>query len=78
MSTVRVRSLDNQLNVEVADDGIGGADLSRGSGLNGLADRIATLGGKLHIESGAGRGTRLAAEIPLGDGAGGSRTLSRS
>jgi signal transduction histidine kinase len=68
--TVRVRSIDGQLNVEVADDGIGGADLSRGSGLNGLADRIATLGGKLHIESGAGRGTRLAAEIPLGDEAG--------
>ena len=67
--TVRVRSLDNQLNVEVADDGIGGADLSRGSGLNGLADRIATLGGKLLIESGAGRGTRLAAEIPLDGGA---------
>jgi signal transduction histidine kinase len=67
--TVRVQSLDGQLNVEVADDGIGGADLSRGSGLNGLADRIATLGGKLLIESGAGRGTRLAAEIPLDGGA---------
>jgi signal transduction histidine kinase len=76
--TVRVRSLDNQLKLEVADDGIGGADLSRGSGLNGLADRIATLGGTLKIESGAGRGTRLAAEIPLDDEAGGSRTLSRS
>jgi signal transduction histidine kinase len=68
--TVRVRSDDNQLNVEVADDGVGGADLSRGSGLNGLADRIATLGGTLHIESGAGSGTRLAAELPLDDEAG--------
>jgi signal transduction histidine kinase len=71
--TVRVRSIDRQLNVEVADDGIGGADLNRGSGLNGLADRIAILGGKFHIESDVGRGTRLAAEIPLDDEAGGSR-----
>jgi signal transduction histidine kinase len=68
--TVRVRSDDNQLNVEVADDGVGGADLSRGSGLNGLADRIATLGGILHIKSGPGSGTRLAAELPLDDEAG--------
>jgi signal transduction histidine kinase len=75
--TVRVTSSDSQLNVEVADDGIGGADLSRGSGLNGLADRIATLGGKLHIESGVERGTRLVAEIPLGDEAG-RLTVSRS
>jgi signal transduction histidine kinase len=75
--TVKVRSIDGQLNVEVADDGIGGADLSRGSGLNGLADRIATVGGTLHIESGVGRGTRLAAEIPLDDEAG-RPTVSRS
>jgi len=68
--TVKVSSLDGRLNVEVADDGIGGADLSRGSGLSGLADRIATLGGRLIIDSGAGRGTRLAAEIPLDDEAG--------
>ena len=68
--TLRVRSIDSKLNVEVTDDGIGGADLSRGSGLNGLADRIATLGGMLQIESPSGRGTRLAAKIPLGDEAG--------
>ena len=67
--TVKVRSI-NQLNVEVADDGIGGADLSRGSGLNGLADRIATVGGKLHIEKRRRTRTRLVAEIPLGDEAG--------
>ncbi|HTF40027.1 MAG TPA: sensor histidine kinase, partial [Propionibacteriaceae bacterium] len=57
----------SRLNVEVTDDGIGGAELSRGSGLNGLADRIETLGGALQIESPPGRGTRLAAEIPLDD-----------
>jgi signal transduction histidine kinase len=66
-ATVRVSPVDSQLNVEVTDDGIGGADLSRGSGLNGLADRIETLGGALQIESPPGRGTRLAAEIPLDD-----------
>ena len=49
--TVRVRSDDNQLNVEVADDGISGADLGHGSGLKGLADRVETLGGKLHLEA---------------------------
>jgi signal transduction histidine kinase len=66
-ATVRVSPVDSRLNVEVTDDGIGGADLSRGSGLNGLADRIETLGGALQIESPPGRGTRLAAEIPLDD-----------
>jgi signal transduction histidine kinase len=66
-ATVRVSPVDSRLNVEVTDDGIGGAELSRGSGLNGLADRIETLGGALQIESPPGRGTRLAAEIPLDD-----------
>ena len=50
----------------VADDGEGGADPSRGSGLRGLQDRIATLGGTLVVDSPPGRGTRLAASIPLG------------
>jgi signal transduction histidine kinase len=51
--------------VEVADDGVGGADPLRGSGLRGLADRIASLSGKLHVESPPGAGTRIRAEIPL-------------
>ena len=51
--------------VEVTDDGIGGADLGRGSGLRGLADRVEALGGRLRVESAAARGTRVLAEIPL-------------
>jgi signal transduction histidine kinase len=66
-SRVRVsvtRTVDS-LVVKVADDGIGGADPSRGSGLRGLADRVEALGGRLSLESPPGRGTRLAAEIPF-------------
>jgi signal transduction histidine kinase len=51
--------------VEVADDGVGGADPSRGSGLRGLSDRLASLSGKLDVESPPGAGTRVRAEIPL-------------
>jgi signal transduction histidine kinase len=54
-----------RLTVVVCDDGIGGADPSRGSGLTGIADRIEALGGRLTLESAAPDGTRLAAEIPL-------------
>jgi signal transduction histidine kinase len=51
--------------IEVADDGVGGADPHRGSGLRGLADRVASLNGKLAIDSPPGAGTRVRAEIPL-------------
>ena len=54
------------MRVEVDDDGLGGADPARGTGLRGLADRVEALGGALHVDSPAGGGTRLAAEIPLG------------
>jgi signal transduction histidine kinase/MFS family permease len=50
--------------VEVVDDGVGGVDLSRGSGLRGLADRVEALEGRLTVTSEAGRGTRVRAEIP--------------
>jgi signal transduction histidine kinase len=50
--------------VEVADDGIGGADPAKGSGLRGLSDRVEALGGTLALESSPGHGTRLRAEIP--------------
>ena len=52
------------LRVRVIDDGIGGAD-PRGSGLVGLADRVGALGGVLDVRSASGRGTRIAATIPL-------------
>jgi signal transduction histidine kinase len=52
--------------IVVSDDGVGGADPAMGSGLRGLADRVETLGGTFRVESAPDRGTRLAAEIPLG------------
>lgn len=55
---------DGRIVVAVADDGVGGAIASPGSGLSGLADRVAALGGRLEIDSPAGGGTRLRAEIP--------------
>ena len=50
--------------IEIADDGIGGADAGRGSGLRGLADRVEALGGRLRVVSPAGGGTALTAEMP--------------
>jgi len=61
---VQVRSQDGMVTIVIADDGIGGADRSAGSGLNGVADRIEALGGRLVVQSPAGRGARLLAEIP--------------
>jgi signal transduction histidine kinase len=69
-ATVAVRRSGGRITVEVADDGVGGADATRGSGLRGLADRVAALDGALVVESPAGRGTRLQAEIPCGPLAG--------
>jgi signal transduction histidine kinase len=50
---------------EVADDGIGGADLAKGSGLRGLSDRVAALDGRLVLDSSPEGGTRLRAEFPI-------------
>jgi signal transduction histidine kinase len=63
---IAVATRDGHLTVEIADDGVGGADPERGTGLRGLADRLQARGGRLTIHSAAGAGTRLAAEIPLG------------
>jgi signal transduction histidine kinase len=52
--------------VEVSDDGVGGADDSRGSGLRGLADRVEALDGRLRVVSPAGAGTVVTAELPCG------------
>jgi signal transduction histidine kinase len=65
-ATVDVARENGRLVVEVADDGIGGADPDHGSGLRGLADRIAVLEGRLEIESERGRGTTIRARIPCG------------
>jgi signal transduction histidine kinase len=63
-ATVTVRRSDGLLNVDVGDDGVGGANASAGSGLRGLADRIAALDGTVRIDSPPGGGTRLHIEIP--------------
>jgi signal transduction histidine kinase len=57
---------DGQLKVVIADDGVGGADPSRSSGLRGLADRVEALGGWLAVDSPPGGGTRVVAQLPCG------------
>jgi signal transduction histidine kinase len=64
-AVVRVSQYDGSAYVEVDDDGVGGADPARGSGLRGLVDRVGALDGKLAITSPPGGGTRLRAEIPV-------------
>lgn len=63
---VRIRAVrrNGQLVIEVADDGVGGADLRSGTGLRGLADRLEALGGRLQVESPPGGPTRLTGELP--------------
>ncbi len=62
---VSARTTEGLLIVTVADDGVGGADPRKGSGLRGLADRVDALEGRLVVESPTGAGTRISAEIPL-------------
>ena len=62
---VSVEQQNGSASVVVSDDGVGGADPSHGSGLRGLADRVAALDGKLHVESIPGKGTTVRADIPL-------------
>ena len=68
-----VERANGHVTIEVADDGIGGADAGRGSGLRGLEDRLAALDGSLWLESPAGQGTRLRAQIPVASVASGER-----
>jgi signal transduction histidine kinase len=63
-ATVEVTRRAHDVLVEIVDDGVGGADESRGSGLRGLADRVEALGGTLRVWSPTGGGTRVRAEIP--------------
>jgi signal transduction histidine kinase len=62
--TVEAGITDDTLMVEIVDNGIGGADSERGTGLRGLADRIEALNGRLRVWSPVGKGTRVRAEIP--------------
>jgi signal transduction histidine kinase len=65
---VELEAADSAVMLSVRDDGVGGADPARGSGLVGLRDRVEALGGKLEVASPAGSGTSLRVEIPIEDG----------
>jgi signal transduction histidine kinase len=64
-ASVNVRRHDGHVVVEVTDDGVGGADPATGSGLRGLLDRVAAVGGRLELDSPRGQGTTVRAAIPL-------------
>jgi signal transduction histidine kinase len=66
LARVRVERRDGTLEVEISDDGRGGADPAAGSGLRGLADRVAALDGSFAVRSEAGAGTTVEAKIPCG------------
>jgi signal transduction histidine kinase len=63
-ATVDVGRDNGHVVIEIVDDGIGGADTERGSGLRGLADRVEALDGRLRVWTPHGHGTRVRAEIP--------------
>jgi K+-sensing histidine kinase KdpD len=63
--SVAVEASDGVLRISVKDDGVGGADFSRGTGLAGLKDRVEALGGRILLESLPAAGTTLRAELPL-------------
>lgn len=65
-ATVDAHHRDGVLRLAVSDDGKGGADVTKGTGLRGLADRVAAVGGRLLIDSSEGAGTSIVAEIPCG------------
>jgi signal transduction histidine kinase len=65
-ASIEVIKKHDELAVEVVDDGIGGANSERGSGLRGLADRVEALNGRLRVWTPRGGGTRVKAEIPCG------------
>jgi signal transduction histidine kinase len=56
---------DDQVRISISDDGVGGADETRGSGLVGITDRVEAVGGTLTIQSRPGEGTRLTIELPV-------------
>jgi signal transduction histidine kinase len=64
---VLVARSNGRLQIAITDDGKGGADPGAGSGLAGLADRVAALDGRLTVDSPEGTGTTVTAELPLGE-----------
>jgi signal transduction histidine kinase len=66
LANVKIETEGSFLRVSISDDGVGGADPSRGSGLIGLTDRVQALGGTLSVLSPPGKGTTIRAELPVG------------
>jgi signal transduction histidine kinase len=64
-ASVVVTRRDGSVTATVTDDGTGGIDPSRGTGLRGLADRVEALGGRLDVHDGDGGGTVVAATVPV-------------
>ncbi|GAA3563759.1 sensor histidine kinase [Kribbella ginsengisoli] len=64
---IEVALTDGEVVVKVTDDGVGGADPARGTGLRGLTDRVHALGGTFQVESRPGAGTRLTVQMPSAD-----------
>jgi signal transduction histidine kinase len=67
-ASVTVTRGDDRLELAISDDGVGGADPDLGTGLRGLSDRLATIEGRLDIDSKAGQGTTVRARIPISQG----------
>ena len=65
--TIAVDCVDGILRLSVRDDGVGGADFTRGSGLLGLKDRVEAIGGRILLDSPRRGGTRITAELPLAE-----------
>jgi signal transduction histidine kinase len=64
LATIDITAANQHLRVEISDDGAGGAEPEQGSGLRGLSDRVEALGGRFSVQSPAGGGTRILAELP--------------
>jgi signal transduction histidine kinase len=62
---ISLATRDGGLLLSIRDDGVGGANLARGSGLAGLIDRVEALGGSIHLRSAAGAGTLITADLPF-------------
>jgi signal transduction histidine kinase len=65
---VAVEQMHGTQRLSIRDDGVGGADPARGSGLIGLYDRVEAMGGTIHIDSPVGAGTAIFVSLPLDDG----------
>jgi signal transduction histidine kinase len=61
---VAMQRVPGSVSMDVSDDGTGGADISAGTGLRGLSDRVSAVGGRLLVQNDAGRGTKIHSEIP--------------